>query len=355
MSIHRTLGFLSAIEIAINSYGESSGRKHRNMTAYWFIGLTIMQLATSALALNAQERVYRVGLLIAIPLDRPQFEGLRQGLKDAGYVEGKNLVLLGEPNRTSDELRALAKAYTKQNIDVIVTSGPTETRIAKEATDKIPIVFVPSSDPVRLGVVKSLSNPGTNLTGVTYFRDLRESGKPLEMFKAIVPSLERLLLLIDARAKDPIYPASLKVVRKVAERLAITLIEKPVSSLVEAEQVAFSASKETTDGIHSICSALFGNLVTIGRLARQKLLPLQGCTIERVAEENALFAYASSLYEIGRRGAWYVDRVLKGTRPQDLPVDTPKNIELVINLRVANALGMRVPVEMLQRADRVLR
>lgn len=323
--------------------------------AYWFLAIGVILIVISAPAAKARDRVYRLGLLIAIPLDRPQFEGLRQGLKDAGYVEGKNLVFIGEPNRTSDELRALAKAYSKQNIDVIVTSGPTETRIAKEATAKIPIVFVPSSDPVRIGVVKSLSNPGTNLTGVTYFRDLRESGKPLEIFKAIVPGLQRLLLLVDTRAQDPIYPASLRVVRKVAEQLAIKLIEAPVNSLIQAEEVVSSITKDTTDGIHSICSALFGNLITIGRIARQKRLPLQGCTIERVAQEQALFAYASSLYEIGLRGAWYVDRILKGARPQDLPVETPKDIELVINLRIANAIGISVPPEMLQRADNVIR
>lgn len=326
----------------------------RNRVRYG-LAIALLLAMYSAQAIQAQERVYQVGLLIAIPLDRPQIEGLRDGLKEAGYVEGKNLVLIGEPNKTSDELRALARAYTKQNIDVIVTSGPIETRIAKEATDKIPIVFVPSSDPVRIGVVKSLANPGTNLTGITYMRDFREFGKPLEIFKEIVPTLRRLVVLIDDRANDAIYEAGLTVVRKVAERLEIRLAEKNLSSLVQAEQVVSSVSKANTDGIFSICSALHGNLIKIGAIAKQKLLPLQGCTTERVAEEEALFAYASSLYDIGRRGARYVDRILKGARPQDLPVENPRKYELVVNLKTANAIGVKIPPEVLQRADKVIK
>ena len=226
---------------------------------------------------------------------------------------------------------------------------------AHETASQIPVVFMPTSDPVRSGFVKSLASPGTNLTGLTYYVDLRESGKQLEIFKEIVPTLRRVVLFIDAQAESPIDATSLTVGRNVAAHLRIELIEKPVKSLAEAERVVLSLSNNTIDGILITCTSLLSDLKNIAAISRQRLIPLHGCSNHHVTEYSALSSYAPDFYQIGRRAAWYVNRILKGARPQKLPVETPRKFELAINLKTANAIGIKIPPEVLQRADKVIR
>jgi putative tryptophan/tyrosine transport system substrate-binding protein len=316
--------------------------------------ITLLLVINSVPAIS-QTRAYRVGVLILGRQDRPHLTGLRDGLKEAGYIEGKNLSLEMPIRKTPDELRIIANTFVNERKNVIVTVGTVETRIAYEATREIPIVFMPTSDPVRSGFVKSLAHPGTNLTGLTYYVDLRESGKQLEIFKEIVPALRRVVLLIDAQAESPMDARSLTVARNVAARLRIKLIEKPVEALVQAEELVSSSSKDTTDGILISCASLFANLEKIAALSRQRLIPLHGCSSYHVTAYNALSSYAPDLYQIGRRAAWYVNRIARGARPQELPVETPRKFELAINLKTAGAIGIKIPPEVLQRADKVVK
>jgi putative tryptophan/tyrosine transport system substrate-binding protein len=316
--------------------------------------ITILLVATSTPAIS-QNKFHRVGVLILHASDRPHLKGLRDGLKEAGYIEGRDLFLEMPIKKTPDELRVIANTFANDKRDVIVALGNVETRIAYETTREIPIVFMPTSDPVRSGFVKSLARPGTNVTGLTYYVDLRESGKQLEIFKEIVPTLRRMVLFVDARTESPIDATSLTAVRKVATHLRIELTEKPVKSIVQAEEVVSSASKDTTDGILITSSSLFANLEKIGAISRKKLVPLYGCSGTQVTEDGALFSYSPDLYQMGRRAAWYVDRILKGARPHELPVEAPRKFQLVINLKVAEAIGIKIPPEVLQRADKVIR
>jgi putative tryptophan/tyrosine transport system substrate-binding protein len=320
----------------------------------WHFLITILLVANAAPAIS-QTKVYHVGVLILSPLESPHLKGLRDGLREAGYIEGKNLLLEIPLKKNQEELRAVTKRFITDKKDVIVALGNIETRIAYETASQIPVVFMPASDPVRLGFVKSLAHPETNLTGITYYRELGESGKQLEVFKELVTGLQRVTLVIDDGEENSFDPARVTIVREVAAHRGIKLIEKPVKSLAETERLVSSLSKATTDGILVTCTSLFSNLTRIAAISRQKLIPLHGCSSYHVTEGSAFFSYAPDLYQIGRRGAWYVNRILKGAMPQDLPVENPRKFELAINLKTANAIGIKIPPEVLQRADKVIR
>jgi len=312
-------------------------------------------LVSGAVAAQNRSRVYRVGIIVAggAGLIPPQIRGLRDGLGEAGYVEGKDILLDLLQEENYDQLRANIRNYSQQRIDAIVTTASAETAIAKDVTDKIPIIFMPAAFPVQLGLVKSMASPGTNLTGLTLFTDPQEIGKQLEVFKETVPPLRRVVVFFDGRKENPVTSMSLAVVRKVAAHLTIKLTEHPVNALAEAEQALSSLPKNAGTGVFIICGPMFKELKKMAVIAIEKKLPLFGCAASQVADEGVLLSYIPDLYYMGYRGAWYVDRVLKGAWPQDLPVETPTKFELVINRKTAKEIGITISPEMLILADRV--
>ena len=321
------------------------------------IALATVILAAPLLVEAQQQKVYRAGILMLGSPDIPAMKGLRDGLKEAGYVEGKNLILDAPAIETIDELRPIAKAYIEKKFDVIVASGATAPLIARELTQEIPIVFVGSSDPVGSGLVKSAARPGANITGVASATDVEVQGKRLEVFKEAVPTLRRVALFYNARGENPGHAKSLALVQKVAPALGLKLIEKPVKSTADIERALASVSKDTTDGLFVICSSLFRDSIKkMAAVAMQKRLALTtGCTTPDITEQGFLLSYGPDRYRMGLRGAWYVDRILKGTKPQDLPVEAPTYFELVINLKTAKQIGLTIPPNVLARADRVIR
>jgi len=312
-------------------------------------------LATIALAVEKESKVYRVGVMVegGRTVVTAQIKGLHDGLEEAGYIEGKNLLLDLLREDTDDKLRARVKAFIQQKIDVIVATSGAETAIARESTDKIPIVFMPAAEPVRSGFVKSLARPGTNLTGLTFYTDLEDTGKQLEVFKEVVPSMRRVIVLYDGR-NDPTQADSLTAVRKTAAHLAIKLTEKPITSIVEGERALSALPKPAAAGVFVICGTMFKALKGIASIAIGKRMPLFGCSASQVIEEKVFLTYAPDLYYIGYRGASYVDRILRGAKPQYLPVETPTKFELVINLKTAKKIKLTVPSEVLILADRVI-
>jgi putative ABC transport system substrate-binding protein len=300
-------------------------------------------------------KTYRVGVLTLLLADRPHITGLREGLRMAGYTEGKNLSLAIPARKSPHSIRTAAITYVSEKTNVIVATGNSETKIAAELTREIPIVFLPASDPVGFGFVQSFARPGKNLTGITYYAHFREVGKQIEIFKEISPALRRAVLLTDAGSEALNDFASTGAIRETARHLGVVLREIPVTKLEQAERFVATLSSQSVDGILIACSSLFWSLEKIGALARQKLIPLYGCSSSQVIEDGALFSYAPDMYQLGRRGAWYVDRILKGANPADLPVETPRAFRFVINLKTAQVIGLKIPPEVLQRADKVVK
>jgi putative ABC transport system substrate-binding protein len=322
----------------------------------------IICLLTAALLSNVpsveaqQGRIYRVGVLA--PAGKVEenliIKGLRAGLAETGYEEGKNLQLNIPHVKTYDELRPIAKDYVEKKADVIVTQGGTATGMAREATKEIPIVFIWGiSDPVQAGFVKSLARPEANITGLSSFTDPEISGKRLELFKEAVPRLRRTALLYNARGENPGHAISLAVVREIAPKLGLTLNEKPAKSVGDVDEMLRTVSKENTDGIFIMGSGLFAEpCKKIIAIATQKRVPVYGCG---GAEQGALFSYNPDGYRMGQRGAWYVDKILKGAKTADLPVEQPIKFEFVINLRAAKQIGLTIPPNVLARADKIIK
>jgi putative ABC transport system substrate-binding protein len=322
------------------------------------VALGAMFLTLSIPAQAQQPKVYRVGALVAPGSleGRADLKGLRDGLREAGYLEGKNLQLNIPSVKTYDELRPIAKDYVEKRVDAIVTNGGTATFIARDATKEIPIIFISGvGDPLGSGLVKSLARPEANITGVTSEAGDQLYAKRLELFKETVPRLRRVTLLYNARGENPAHAIRAALIREVAPKLGLKLNEKPAKSVADIDDALRTVSKQNSDGIFVICSGLFADRTKkINEVAIQKKLPAYECDPEgRYAD--ALLFYDSDRYSIGHRGAWYVDRVLKGAKPADLPVEQPMKFEFVINLKIAKQIGLTIPPEVLARANRIIR
>jgi putative ABC transport system substrate-binding protein len=316
--------------------------------------VVVLLLALPIYAKAQVAKLPTVGVLSTLSPDRPPVRGLRDGLQETGYVNGKNFRWVMSNGKDLIELRSVALGFVKNRFDVLVTTSTLETDIAQKATSEIPIVFVAVDDPLRRGFVKSHARPGTNMTGVARLRDIEASGKLLELFKELAPKLQSVTLLSDGRGSERFHAVQTSSIRRVAARLHIQLSETSVRNKEEALAIISGLGVGPHHGVLLNCSALFSDLKSIASRAKERGIPIQGCSGRSVIEDGTLFSYEADLYQIGRRGAWYVDRILKGAKPQDLPIESPRRYEFMINLKTANAIGLEIPPEVLQRADRVI-
>jgi putative tryptophan/tyrosine transport system substrate-binding protein len=327
------------------------------MKSKFLIRLLLIFLLGSIPSADAQQaKIYRVGVLVVGSANIPQINGLRDGLKELGYVQGKNLALDIEAKESYEEYRPLVKSYKEKKVDALVTIGGTATSVVKEIAPEIPTVFVFGADPVQAGFVKSIAHPETNFTGLTTHTGPENEGKRLELFHEAVPTMRRVTVLYNARGENPAHMMNLEVLRKAGPALKLKLQEKPIKVAADLDEWLRSLSKATTDGIFVIPASIFRNRFNqIVPVASQKKLAVMGTEAEHVVRDGALIYYDSDRYKIGRRAAWYVDRVLKGTKPQDLPVEAPTYFELIINLKTAKQIGLTVPPNLLVRADKIIR
>jgi putative ABC transport system substrate-binding protein len=325
------------------------------MKAWWLAQLLIVFIAGETLAIDKSAKAHRIVLLGIGNSDGiiPPVRGLYHGLEEAGYITGRNLKIHHIRGGNEVQLRDALKATIRQRVEVIVTNSAVETVLAKEVTSEIPIVFAPAVDPVGHGFVKSLARPESNLTGLSYTRDIEDNGKQLAVFKQIVPALRRVTLFYDGRRTARTFPAVLSSIARVARRLDIQLAQNSVESSSDAVQIFERVPRGTTDGVFLVCSAVFRGMKLLSDTVANKKVPLFSCSATQVAEEGALMTYAPDLYYMGYRGAWYVDRILKGAKPAQLPVETPTRFELIINLTSAQKIGLKIPPEALMLADKV--
>ncbi|HEU4346062.1 MAG TPA: ABC transporter substrate-binding protein [Candidatus Binatia bacterium] len=318
------------------------------------LGTLLFAVCFSAHAQQAKS--YSVVVLVIGSSEIPQIKGLRDGLKELGYNQGKNLSLDVSAKSTYEELRPLVKSYKEKKVDVMVTIGGTATVVVKEIAPEIPTVFSFGSDPVQAGFVDSIARPGSNLTGVTTRTGPEFQGKRLEIFKEAVPTLRRATVLYNARGDNPGHEMNLNMLRQSAPKLDIKLIAKPIKVISDLDNSLQTLSRETTDGVFVIAASIFRTRFNkIVPAATEKKLPVLGAEAFHVIDDGALLFYDSDRFRIGQRLAWYVDRILKGTKPQDLPVEAPTYFELMINLKTAKQIGITIPPSVLARADRVIK
>ena len=304
------------------------------------------------LAVEAQQtgKVYRIGVFHVGDHIPPGLQTLRDDLRTIGYEEGRN-IQLDFRNLSEDEAAArTAREFVQARVDLIVAFGDATARAAKVATSEIPIVMIHVTDPVTHGLVRSLARPGGNLTGFVFFAV--SPGKHVELFKEMIPGLRLVLVLIDPR--DPATRDQLTEIRKAAAILKIEVIEREATDQADLERVFGSIKPGGIDGIVSASNNLHIKFTApLIRLASAKRAPLASYRKEAVAE-GALFAYAPDIAAVGRRAATVVDKILKGAKASDFPVEEPSKFELVLNLKTANSLGLSIPPSVLVRADEVI-
>ena len=324
--------------------------------------ITVLALGAWLFALSfpahAQQtkKIPRIGYLTiaALPSNVARIEAFRQGLRDLGYVEGKNIVIewrtAWEGKR--EPAHELAAELVRLQVDVIVTSGQSMTQAAKEATSTIPIVMTQDSDPVGNGFVASLAHPGGNLTGLSNLRP-ELSGKRLELLKEIVPGLSRVAVL--ANSNEPGNARILKEIELAAGAFGVQLQVLDVLSSKDIEIAFRAATKAHTDALLVVDSAILADhRREIATLALKNRLPAIAGTLEWV-ELGGLVSYGPIFADLARRAAAYVDKILKGTKPADLPVEQPTKFEFVINLKTAKQIGLTIPPNVLLRADKVIK
>jgi putative tryptophan/tyrosine transport system substrate-binding protein len=312
-------------------------------------GLVASQQASA----QTRGKVWHIGVF-HVGLDHipPSLPVLRTRLRELGYVEGTNLRLDWRNQADEDQARATARQFVAEGVDLIVAFEDQTVRAAKASTAVIPIVFVHVHDPVAAGYVQSLAHPGSNLTGVVSL--LEVEGKRLELFKQIVPAIRRVLVLVDPQ--DPITPRVIAMTREAAEKLGVRLLEREVSSPEQAERVFDALRPGDADAVLPVSPSLYAKVTaTMIRLAWAAHLPIAAHRREWVQQENgALFSYAPNFAPAGAVAARYVDEILRGASPRELPVQQLDDIHLVVSLKAANALGISIPELIIARADEVL-
>jgi putative ABC transport system substrate-binding protein len=332
-------------------YDRSCGRPSRLIPSVLTLafGLLTVPLAAEAQPMG---KVYRIGYLRAERPPAVDVEAFRQGLREHGYVEGKNVVVEYRwADGTEERLRSILAELIRLKVDLLVTSAPAATRAAKEATSTIPIVMVLVADPVNFGFVASLPHPGGNVTGFAYL--LPElTGKRLQLLKEAVPQLSRVAVLWNAA--NPYKALDLKELQAVADSLSVAVLTFPVREPNDFEDAFEAAVKSRAGGLITLEDPFtVAHRTRIVELAlRHKLAAVYG--VRPFSDAGGLMSYGPDRADQNRRAAGVVDRILKGTKPADLPVERPTKFELVVNLKTARALGFTIAPSMLLRADHVI-
>jgi len=283
------------------------------------------------------------------PLGR---EAWRSGLRERGWIEGKNLLVEYRYAETPDRMPTLAAELVALTPDLLVAAGPQAAVALKSATTTIPIVFVAVADPVGIGLVQSLSRPGGNMTGLTTWVPGNFVGTHIGILRELVPGAAKIALLVNPSNQMQRHIQADEVPR-IARELSIALPTVEATKAEELETAFASAVAQRADAM-----IVFGDAMTVRQaplivaLAAKHHLP--AIHFFRILADGALVVYGPDLADLFRRAGHYVDKILKGTKPADLPVEQPTKFELVINMKTATALGLTVPPSLLVRADEVI-
>lgn len=309
------------------------------------------------LVVSAQQtgKVPRVGYLrLTSPADRPPLlDAFRQRLRELGWVEGQNIAIdyrfaEGRLDRLSD----LAAELVRLKVDVIVSLGTQGVTAAKKATDTIPIVMIAVRDPIGIGLIASLARPGGNVTGVSGYAGLESVAKQLELLKEMVPKARSVAIL--SNPTNAYHQLAIKELNVAAQALGVQLQIVQARDASDLDGAFAAMAKERVGALLVLSDIMFNsNTTRLADLALSRRLPTANAVRESV-EAGGLMSYGPSFVDSYRRSAAYVDKILKGTKPADLPVEQPTKFELVINLKTARAIGVTVPPTLLARADEVI-
>jgi putative ABC transport system substrate-binding protein len=318
------------------------------------VAVVLFAVAVIAEAQQAM-KIPQIGYLEGGPLSAhtSRMEAFRQGLRELGYEEGKNIVIewrFGDGK--VDRLSALATELAGLKVAVIVTGGTGPTRAAKEATSTISIVMAQDNDPVASGVVASLARPGGNITGLSNFAP-ELSGKRLEILREVIPKLSRVAVL--GSSTGPSYALVMRELKLAAKVLGVKLQYLDILEPKDVETAFRAAAEERADGVTTFASAMVvSQRAQIVELAAKNRLP--GIYHNsQFSEAGGLMFYGVNVLDLDRRAATYVDKILKGAKPADLPVEQPKKFEFIINLKAAKQIGLTIPPNVLARADKVMK
>ena len=322
---------------------------------FWLLATVFLTIAPRA---EAQQtgKVPRIGYLspTSPSVSPTRIEAFRHGLRELGYLEGKNIVIdYRYAEGKFDRLPALAAELVRLKVDLIVTTGPTVTRAAKEATTTVPIVMATDTDPVGNGFVASLARPGGNVTGLSALAP-ELSGKQLELLKEIVPRLSRVAVF--GTSTNPGNSQMLREVKRTTATFRVKLQYLEVRGPKDIETAFRAGSKERAEAVLYLVAGLVdaGHRTEITELAVKSRLPAIYQS-RRYVEDGGLMSYGVNIADLDRRAATYVDKILKGRTPADLPVEQPTKFEFVINLKTAKQIGLTIPPNVLARADRVIK
>ena len=323
------------------------------MTAHWLFRVALL-ISLAAAAANADEvpaRVFHIGIVAGLPRSSPEHAAFEERLSELGYVEGRNLTIDFVQDNDPDRLAAVVGEFARRGVDVIVTGGQDavlKAAITATAARSTPVVFrAVDEDPLAKGYIASLSHPGGNLTGVV-FQQLELNAKRLDLLTQAAPHITRIILLYDVASLDQRDAAT-----RAASGLGI-----PIQAIERHNPpYDYEQALAGTDGAHGdalmVTSSPFGpGAAAAAEAALRHRLPYIGPN--RTAEAGALMSYGPSLPGMFRISADYVDKILKGAKPADLPVEEPTRFELVVNLNTAKALGLTIPPAILARADEVI-
>jgi putative tryptophan/tyrosine transport system substrate-binding protein len=323
--------------------------------------ITILTLCAMLFALcvpaKAQQpaKVPRIGFLSPVSPSATALwhEAFRQGLRDLGWIEGKNISIeYRYADGRSDHLPDLAADLVRLKVDIIVASSGTDALAAKNATREIPIVVASGGDPVAIGLVESLARPGGNITGLSQIAP-ELAGKRLELLKEVVPKLSRVGVLWNPQGRTSTL--SWKEIQLPARELGVQLHSLEVRSPNDFDGAFKDTTRAGAGALAIMPDPLFvANLKRIAERAAKSRLPSIH-HLSEFAESGGLVAYGPDRSDMFRRAATYVDKILKGTKPADLPVEQPTKFELVINLKTAKQIGLTIPQRVLTRADKVIK
>jgi len=318
-----------------------------------FLSIAGTGMIAAAFPATAQQTPFRVGWIqpSTVANSVPFFEALRQGLRDAGYSEGKNLILEARAgDNSAAQIETIASELVSTKPHVIVTLGPTAYAV-RRFTTTIPVVFGFSGDPVQAGFVQSFARPGGNLTGISFLA-MELVGKRIEMLKAVMPGLKRIAILANSQHPGDQAERRASEVAAAAMGLEIEYFETTNPSHLDSALAAIEKSRSEAVVMFPI-QTIISNSERIATWSVKNRIPTVSGWAP-FADGGNLMSYGANMRETFRRIATYVDKILKGAKPDELPVELPLHIEFVINLKTARALGITVPQSVILRADRVI-